>query len=50
MPEQALPGTVTNTGQPQAVVGSPASELETSMSGTVTLPANVTVTGTPAAE
>lgn len=50
MPEQALPGTVTNTGQPLVAAGSPATELEVAPSGVAALAANVTATGTPAVE
>lgn len=50
MPEQALPGTVTNTGQPLVAVGSPAAEIETALGGKVVPVVNVTATGSPAVE
>lgn len=50
MPEQAIEVTVTNSGQPQVAVISPASERETAREAVVTPVANVTVVITPAAE
>lgn len=50
MPEQALPGTVTNSGQPLVAVGKPATEQEVALAGRVVTPGNVTATGAPATE
>lgn len=50
MPEQALPGTVTNSGQPLVAVGQPATELEAALAGKVVPVGAVTVTGAPAVE
>lgn len=50
MPEQALPGTVTNTGQPLVAVGQPATERETALAGRVVPVGNVTAVGAPAVE
>lgn len=50
MPEQAIEIEVTNSGQPQVAVISPATELELAREASITPVANVTVEITPAAE
>lgn len=50
MPEQALPGTVTNSGQPLVAVGQPATEIEAALAGRALVPGNQTATGSPATE
>lgn len=50
MPEQALPGTVTNTGQPLVAVGQPATESEIALAGRAVTPGNVTAIGSLATE
>ena len=50
MPEQALPGTVTNTGQPLVTTGQPATEIETALAGRGVPVTTQTATGSPAVE
>jgi hypothetical protein len=50
VPEKALPGTVTNTGQPLVAGGQPARETEAALAGVVVPVGNVTATGAPAVE
>lgn len=50
MPEQALPGTVTNSGQPLVAVGQPATESEVALAGRVVPVVSQTATGSPAVE
>jgi len=50
VPEKALPGIVTNTGQPLVARGQPATEIEIALAGRALTPTNVTATGSPANE
>jgi hypothetical protein len=50
VPEKALPGTVTNSGQPLVAVGQPATEIEAALAGRAVPVVNVTATGSPAVE